>query len=238
MAGLKDGTRSGLWSEYRRAIAAQRPDWVVIENVRGLLSSDGEPWHPELVEADADWHRWKRVIALIDSKIAKWRTNADYVIRKRGERVRAARHRDWALARRQREHGLVQRAIATVLGDLAELGFDAEWTGLRASDIGAPHARFRVFILAWPRERTPLADSGSGRSGGGPLHPDVAKKRGQTLRLTGQILAMTGDLLPTPTSMDSKASGGGSPHDVTLTDAVVRTELGTKPNPRHFSPPR
>ena len=38
--------------------------------------------------------------------------------------------------------------------------------------------------------------------GGGPSHPDVAKERGQTLRLTGQILAMTGDLLPTPAVND------------------------------------
>ena len=42
--------------------------------------------------------------------------------------------------------------------------------------------------------RTPVADE----TGGGPLHPDTAKERGQTLRLTGQILAHTGHLLPTP----------------------------------------
>ncbi len=40
--------------------------------------------------------------------------------------------------------------------------------------------------------RTPVADE----DGGGPLHPDVAQARGQTLRLTGQILAMTGHLAP------------------------------------------
>ncbi|MGF0284582.1 MULTISPECIES: DNA cytosine methyltransferase [Rhodococcus] len=34
-----------------------------------------------------------------------------------------------------------------VLGDLAEDGFDAEWTSIRASDIGAPHHRERLFIL-------------------------------------------------------------------------------------------
>jgi len=39
-----------------------------------------------------------------------------------------------------------------VLGDLAEAGFDARWTTLRASDVGAPHRRQRVFILA-DRER-------------------------------------------------------------------------------------
>ena len=40
-------------------------------------------------------------------------------------------------------------------------------------------------------------------------------------------------LLPTPTSMDSAASGGSTPSDVTLTDAVVRTDLGRRENPRH-----
>lgn len=36
--------------------------------------------------------------------------------------------------------------------------------------------------------------------------------------------------------MDSEASGGSSPHDVTLTDAVVRTRLGASSNPRHLLP--
>lgn len=40
-------------------------------------------------------------------------------------------------------------------------------------------------------------------------------------------------LLPTPTAADSKASGGSTPSDVTLTDAVVRTSLGATTNPRH-----
>jgi DNA (cytosine-5)-methyltransferase 1 len=44
----------------------------------------------------------------------------------------------------------VLRALGAVLADLAGLGFDAEWVGVPASDVGAPHERFRVFILAWP----------------------------------------------------------------------------------------
>lgn len=40
------------------------------------------------------------------------------------------------------------RALGRVLGDLADLGFDAEWRGLRAADVGAPHGRFRVFVVA------------------------------------------------------------------------------------------
>lgn len=38
-AGLKDGTRSGLWSEFANAIEIIKPRLVVIENVRGLLSA-------------------------------------------------------------------------------------------------------------------------------------------------------------------------------------------------------
>lgn len=49
-AGLREGTRSGIWSHVARAIAALRPPLVVIENVKELLSeradSDVEqcPW--------------------------------------------------------------------------------------------------------------------------------------------------------------------------------------------------
>ena len=42
------------------------------------------------------------------------------------------------------------RALGRVLGDLSELGYDAEWVGLRAADAGAPHNRFRVFVIAYP----------------------------------------------------------------------------------------
>lgn len=38
-AGIKPGTRSGLWSVFATAIETIRPQFVVIENVRGLLSA-------------------------------------------------------------------------------------------------------------------------------------------------------------------------------------------------------
>lgn len=44
----------------------------------------------------------------------------------------------------------VLRALGAVLRDLADIGFDAAWTGLRASDVGAPHHRYRIFLAAWP----------------------------------------------------------------------------------------
>jgi DNA (cytosine-5)-methyltransferase 1 len=35
-----DGDRSGLWEEFRRVVSELRPEWVLIENVPGLLSSN------------------------------------------------------------------------------------------------------------------------------------------------------------------------------------------------------
>jgi DNA (cytosine-5)-methyltransferase 1 len=59
----------------------------------------------------------------------------------------------WCLGDRADEP--VLRALGAVLADLAGLGFDAEWVGLPASAVGAPHERFRVFILAWPAAADP-----------------------------------------------------------------------------------
>jgi DNA (cytosine-5)-methyltransferase 1 len=39
-----------------------------------------------------------------------------------------------------------------VLGDLTELGYDARWKVVRASEVGAPHNRARVFIVAYTRD--------------------------------------------------------------------------------------
>ncbi|MFD6887161.1 DNA cytosine methyltransferase [Streptomyces sp. NPDC059957] len=47
------------------------------------------------------------------------------------------------------------RALGAVLADLARLGFDAEWACVRASEIGAPHRRERVFVVAWPAAEDP-----------------------------------------------------------------------------------
>lgn len=43
---------------------------------------------------------------------------------------------------------LVGRGLARVLGDLASLGYDASWCVLGAADVGAPHQRDRIWIIA------------------------------------------------------------------------------------------
>lgn len=67
------------------------------------------------------------------------------------------------------------RALGRVLGDLADLGYDSQWCGLRASDVGAPHHRFRVFILATRRD----APHGHGLRGHRPGAPGLENGRGE-----------------------------------------------------------
>ena len=46
---------------------------------------------------------------------------------------------------------LTSRGLGTVLGDLAKMGFDAEWGVLSAADVGANHKRERIWICAEQR---------------------------------------------------------------------------------------
>jgi DNA (cytosine-5)-methyltransferase 1 len=53
---------------------------------------------------------------------------------------------------------LLERGMDTVCGELAAIGYDAEWSTISACSIGAPHMRQRVFVVAYP-------DSKHGRQG-------------------------------------------------------------------------
>lgn len=83
-AGIREGTRSGLWYSVAAAAGALRPRLLVLENVRAIVG---------------------------------------------------------------RRPGL-----DAVLASLAGLGFDARWTCVRASDVGAAHQRDRWFCTAWPAD--------------------------------------------------------------------------------------
>lgn len=90
-------------------------------------------------------------------------------------------------------------ALGRVLGDLSDLGYDAVWHGLPASDIGAPHGRFRVFVVAHPRGEE-LARWAGLREGG----PEGI---GRGRPGHGSHPA---NLLPTPTTQDAANTGGPS----------------------------
>lgn len=52
------------------------------------------------------------------------------------------------------EGELDERAASRVVGELADLGWHAEWIHLSASDVGASHGRERWFCFAWRMEHT------------------------------------------------------------------------------------
>ncbi|EMB9912255.1 TPA: DNA cytosine methyltransferase [Pseudomonas aeruginosa] len=58
---------------------------------------------------------------------------------------------------------LVRRGLAVVLGDLTELGYDSGWCVMGAADVGAPHQRDRIWIVAHAndgRHRKPVQQIG------------------------------------------------------------------------------
>lgn len=77
----------------------------------------------------------------------------------------------------------VLRALGAVCGDLASLGFDSSWQVLRASDVGAPHRRERVFVLAWPAAEDPDIPAGGERR---VAAPGQAEGRGARADLGGR----------------------------------------------------
>ena len=102
------GKHGQLWDYLAIAIRDVGPDWVLLENVSGILVPHGA----------------------------------------------------------EDESGTLPAGLWFVLGDLAALGFDAEWVCLRASDVGASHARMRWFCLAYrPGRRLGILRELSGSNG-------------------------------------------------------------------------
>lgn len=71
---------------------------------------------------------WKEYWRLIDEKRPKW-----VIIENVGN--------------------LTNLGLGIVLRDLAKIGYDAEWHCIRASDVGLPHKRERLFIVSYPSKQ-------------------------------------------------------------------------------------
>lgn len=95
---------------------------------------------------------------------------------------------------------LTNRGLFAILGTLADLGYDAEWSCVQALDVGAPHERDRLFVIAYmanadsdTRERSRVASTDSGgwracrsesqndRSSDGPSCADHARSSREAL---------------------------------------------------------
>lgn len=190
-AGMRPGTRSGLWESMLKAIDVLRPHLIIWENVYGALSAPA--------------------FSLLESRSGCLGVHGDRP---------------------------VLRAAGRVLGDLAGLGYDAWWTIVRASDVGAPHRRARFFLAASDADREPWHQRWQPTPGETTCRRTLAEPCGcdrEELRL-----------LPTPTSsqMDGRKSpgfsGSGSFYDLVQAGregfapylpAIRRWEKTTRPAP-------
>lgn len=112
---------------------------------------------------------------------------------------------------------LLGRGMGVVLGDLAALGYDAEWHCIPASAVGAPHRRDRVWIVAYPGgEQHEGARDAIGRTGatGFPEtamadadRPRAAQSAGRK-RQGGMGAVQRSEALANPSSRDKQRRRG------------------------------
>jgi len=83
---------------------------------------------------------------------------------------------------------LLVRGLGVVLGDLAALGYDAEWHCIPASYVGAPHERDRIWIVAYPssigRQQDTRSSHGNERTNAWftPENNHLSQRNGQSNR--------------------------------------------------------
>ena len=177
-AGMHEGTRSGLWSEQCDAINAVRPRLAVWENVQAATGASASSRsdrvrHERRVAAlkaaglcacdnpDLDYPAGFRPptgegAVRADKALLDWARRRGLDVsglecRRCGCPVYGPGPVAWTDRLGGRDTGPVIRALGRVLADLSLIGYDAVWRGIEAADVGAPHHRFRLFVVAWPQ---------------------------------------------------------------------------------------
>jgi DNA (cytosine-5)-methyltransferase 1 len=112
--------------------------------------------------------------------------------------------------------------IGRVLGDLAEVGYDAEWARLSAREFGAPHLRQRVWIVAYPRVTADPEILGRRTRGAG---------RPSCLRPDGQGLPPAGMADPSRDAEARAAASAGSERQRARPGRPSRRARGAHPDP-------
>jgi DNA (cytosine-5)-methyltransferase 1 len=114
--------------------------------------------------------------------------------------------------------GHLTLGFGSVLGDLAEIGYDARWVCLSAATAGAPHRRDRIFIVAHPQDQSRGLVNGNGL---------------RTWREKGDRRAHTGPGIATHTN-DIRGDGhrgtrkrGQEPENTRTPDAIWGRHLGS-----------
>lgn len=215
VGGLDLGLRLALGPRFRSVVYVEREAYAAAALVArmedealdpapvwdDLVTFDGRPWRGvvDLVTAGFPCQPWSVAGQRKGTADERWLWP---------DILRIIREVDPSLVFLENVPGLLRHGLSIVLEDLASVGFDAEWDSFRASELGAPHKRERLFILAHaaverqrephdeasayarararahPRgERRLLADAERARPQG--LGPQEQKRRGKPLSLRG-----------------------------------------------------
>lgn len=121
---------------------------------------------------------------------------------------------------------LRSRGLEVVLEDLAALGYDAEWATYRASDVGAPHRRDRIWILAYDPQMfrdgggidgCEVSQSGDGGLSAGVQHPEQVPRdwRNSEQRRRGEVAGVGGSRTRDICKRAPCDEGGNSPQEPT-----------------------
>ena len=123
--------------------------------------------------------------------------------------------------------GHLTLGFADVLADLATIGYDAEWGIIRASDVGAPHGRKRLFIIAYPARG--IRRTGQGRG--------LSEPEGAT-RLATRVGAFTTNPSGNGHGIELHAPGMGSMEGETTRSSQQRQRSRSESDARGVEPYR
>jgi DNA (cytosine-5)-methyltransferase 1 len=121
--------------------------------------------------------------------------------------------------------GHIVLGFPEVLGTLADIGYDARWVCLRASDVGACHNRSRLFIAVTPRDADGAGLEGW-RQGRGRAGERTAGAPG--LGSLGELTR----LLPTPNASDWKGPNHSGSDAQSANGLATLAETALLPTPR------
>lgn len=126
-----------------------------------------------------------------------------------------------------------ESALGTVVADLAEAGYVGSWIRLRASEVGAPHRRERIFVIAADPKRVRI-DTGSELRGGSEGEPERSPQEAVS---AGTQVARTEDAVadsaPAADTRSERFDGAG----VGDTQAPTEGRLDGRPIPARPSSP-
>lgn len=222
--GMKQGTRSGLWASMLQGIKTIRPRLVIWENVGGAFSAEAtssmEPC-PGCVGDGSDQPILRALGRVLGDLTQAGYDTEWHSLRAADTGAPHGRLRVFVIAW-PRDQGKPRLGGRSPLPDtnsdhdpaLLSTPQSRDYKGLPGDGFNAKNLVRDIALL-----RTPCAEE----TGGGPLHPEVAKARNQTLRLTGQVLAATGHLAK-PDGTTADTWGDYAP-------AISRWEALTRPAP-------